>query len=352
MTKDILEPTPLSSKILTEVNSNKGLGVMSFADPIDPLTVKDCLPTGLPNVDRMLCLSKKGEWGLPIGKIVSIKSKPAVGKTTFLLRVAKQAYKRGGAVCIIESEHALDLKYAKRLNGPEVGNYLVSQPDTLEEAFGVVENLLDICIHKRKAGDDSPFVIMMDSFSGFSPKDELEGDFKVGGKAMGLHARIASQACRKLTGRISKAKALLILSHQLKSKIGVFWGNPDTNIGGDAFNYHDSICLTFTKSSAIKDSGKMILGHYAVVKTTKNKLYPPHREARVKIINGRGFEKSFSILEFLLSYRYIVKKGGHFHFKENKDISWQGEEKFEEFLKENSEARNLVKTLLKEKSKK
>ena len=130
---------PLSESIINGVYKGKGtFNIMSLADPSDPLTVKQCLPTGLPNLDRVLCVSESGTWGLPVGKIISVKSKPGVGKTSFLLKVANQAYKRGGAVAIVESERALDMSYVRKLNGPEVDHYMISQPDYLEEAFEVI----------------------------------------------------------------------------------------------------------------------------------------------------------------------------------------------------------------------
>jgi len=341
-------PNPLSESIIEGISKEKEpINVMSLADPSDPLTVKQCLPTGLPNLDNVLCLSESGEWGLPVGKIISIKSKPAVGKTTFLLKIAHQAYARGGAVAIVESERALDMKYAKKLNGPEVNNYMISQPDYLEEAFDTIDALLDICIKRRKiVGIESPFLILVDSFSGFSPKAELEGDFQARGKALGEHARIASMACRKLTGKIDKAKAILVLSHQLKSKIGTFWGSPDTNIGGEAFNYHDSICISLYRTTAIKDSNGIIAGHFGVAKTSKNKLYPPHREVRFKIINGRGFIRTFAVLDFLITKGHVKKKGGWFHFAEEKNLKWQGMENFGTFVKENKRAKRLIKKVL------
>lgn len=339
---------PLSEKILAGIHKAKNpVNIMSLADPSDPLTVKQCLPTGLPNLDRVLCVSESGVWGLPVGKIISVKSKPGIGKTSFLLKVASQAYKRGGAVAIIESERALDMNYVKKLNGSEVDHYMISQPDFLEEAFDTIDSVLDICINGRKvAGTKSPFLIIVDSFSAFPPKSELEGGFEVKGRALGEHARIASLACRKLTGKIDKAKAILLLSHQFKSKIGTFWGSPNTNIGGEAFNYHDSICISLYRTTAIKDGKGIVSGHFGIAKTTKNKLYPPHREIKFKVINGRGFSGNFAILDFLMGNKIVRKKGAWFHFSEDKDLKWQGINNFSEFMKTNKKARRLAKEAL------
>ena len=338
----------LSENIIDGVYKGKGVfNIMSLADPSDPLAVKQCLPTGLPNLDRVLCVSESGAWGLPVGKIISVKSKPGVGKTSFLLKVASQAYRRGGAVAIVESERALDMGYVRKLNGPEVDHYMISQPDTLEEAFDTIDYLLDICIKRReKAGVGFPFLIIVDSFSAFPPKSELEGGFEIKGRALGEHARIASLACRKLTGKIDKAKAILLLSHQFKSKIGAFWGSPNTNIGGEAFNYHDSICISLYRTTAIKDDKNIICGHFGIAKTTKNKLYPPHREIKFKIINGMGFKRDFAILDFLIGAKCVVKKGAWFHFRGDKDLKWQGINNFSPFLRTSKRARNLVRKSL------
>lgn len=339
---------PLSEGILDGVNRSKSpVNIMSLADPSDPLTVKQCLPTGLPNLDRVLCVSESGVWGLPVGKIISVKSKPNVGKTSFLLKVANQAYKRGGAVAIIESERALDMAYVKKLNGMEVDHYMISQPDFLEEAFDTIDSVLDICINRRKTvGTKSPFLILVDSFSAFPPLSELKGGFEMGGRALGEHARIASMACRKLTGKIDKAKAILLLSHQFKSKIGSFYGSPNTNIGGEAFNYHDSICISLYRTTAIKDDKGVICGHFGIAKTTKNKLYPPHREIKFKVINGRGFSRDFAILDLLISSKHIVKKGAWFHFREDKALQWQGMNNFTSFVKTSKKARRIIKEAL------
>ena len=339
---------PLSESIINGVYKGKGdFNIMSLADPSDPLTVKQCLPTGLPNLDRVLCVSESGKWGLPVGKIISVKSKPGVGKTSFLLKVANQAYRRGGAIAIVESERALDMGYVRKLNGPEVDHYMISQPDTLEEAFDSIDYLLDICIKRReKAGIGPPFLIIVDSFSAFPPKSELEGGFDLKGRALGEHARIASLACRKLTGKIDKAKAILLLSHQFKSKIGTFWGSPNTNIGGEAFNYHDSICISLYRTAAIKDDKSIVSGHFGIAKTTKNKLYPPHREVKFKVINGKGFSRDFAILDFLIGNKTIRKKGAWFNFSEDKDLKWQGINNFSPFIRTSKKARKLIKEAL------
>jgi len=323
--------------------------VFSLGDPTPLLTVKDVLSTGLPNLDRILCMSEGGKWGLPVGRIISVKSKPSVGKTTLLLRIADQAYKRGGVAHIIESEHALEISYARRVCS-NVDKFFISQPETLEEAFDIIKNAINVCLEARKeTKNTAPFVIIVDSFSGFTTEAESEGGFTTKGKALGEHARLAALACRKLTGPIDRAKAILVLSHQTKSKLGVFWGSKETNIGGDAFNYHDSICLNLYRTTGIKDSKDKIAGHYGLIRTSKNKLYPPHQETKFKIINGKGFNQPFSIFEFLLSEKFLSKKaGGNFWFRENHDLSWRGAENFASFLQETPKARKLVKKILSE----
>jgi recombination protein RecA len=326
--------------------SKKEIDILSLGDDSTPLVVKDVLSTGLPNLDKILSRSADGRWGLPVGKIVSLKSKPSVGKTTFLLRVAEEALRRGGAAHIIESEHALDLKYARKIC-PSVDSFFITQPDTLEDAFDAAKNALEICLKARTKDNNAPFVIVFDSFSGFSPAAELDGDFSTSGKAMGQHARLASMACRKLTGMVAKANAIMLLSHQTKSKIGVFWGSTETNIGGAAFDFHDSICLNLYRTTAIKDDKKRIAGHYGIIKTTKNKLYPPHREVKFKMVNGKGFSKAFAILDYLIENRIVLKKGGWFHFKEDSSLKWQGADGFNTFLKGSKKARSIAREAIK-----
>jgi recombination protein RecA len=337
----------LSTLMLEEMKKAKVVPDMQMlAIDATPLVVSDTLSTGLPNLDCVLAVSEKGRWGLPVGRIVSIKSKPSVGKTTLLLRIAEQAIKRGGAVHIVESERALEIEYARKIC-PSVDKFFITQPDTLEEAFNAIQGALEICMKARKAKSNAPFVIVVDSFSGFTPAAELAGDFGTGGKALGEHARIASMACRKLTGLISKAKAILVLSHQTKSKIGVFWGSSDTQIGGDAFNFHDSISINMYRMAAIKDDDKIICGHFGAFKIIKNKLSPPHREAKFKLINGEGFKRDFAILDLLLSRGLVVKRGAWFNFRGRTDLKWQGADNFLQFFKDSKECRKLVKEALK-----
>jgi len=342
--KDSLPDLSLAMK--KTIEATKGVDTLFLGDDSTPLVVTDVLSTGLPNLDRVLSLSKDGRWGLPVGKIISVKSKPSVGKTTFLLRIAEQAIKRGGAAHIVESERALEISYARKIC-PSIDKFQISQPDTLEQAFSIVKTSLAICLKARlMEKNDAPFVILLDSFSGFTTVAEDEGDFTTGGKALGEHARLASLACRKLTGLLAKAKANLILSHQTKSKIGVFWGSSDTNIGGSAFDFHDSICISLYRTAAIKDNKKRIIGHYGIFKTTKNKLYPPHKEVKFKMINGRGFQRNFAILDFLVENGFVKKKGAWFNFKEDKELKWQGSDGFEEFVKNNKKARILIRKYL------
>jgi recombination protein RecA len=337
----------LASAMRETINKTEGADTLFLGDDFTPLMVKAVLPTGLINLDRILSTSEDSNWGLPVGRIISVKAKPSVGKTTFLLTIAEQAIKMGGAVHFIESEHALDLKYARKICS-SVDQFFITQPDTLEQAFDAANMAVNACQKARiTSKTDAPFVIIMDSFSGFSPSAELAGDFSSSGKALGEHARLASMACRKLTGPLSKAKALLVLSHQTKSKLGVFWGNNETNIGGLAFDYHDSICLSLYRNRAIKDSNNRVIGHYGTIRTSKNKLFPPHREAKFKLINGKGFSSTFSILDFLITHEEVVKKGGWFHFKKNKELRWQGVDGFTSFVKENKEAKILIRKLIK-----
>jgi len=345
----------ISAKIIKSVTKSQGVNsILMMGDPLTPIVVKDVLSTGLPNLDEICASSVDGRWGLPIGRVISIKSKPGVGKTSFILGLAREAQKRNGAVHLVESEHALDLSYVKKLKC-NIDDFMLSQPDTLEEAFETIDASVNFCAKlkaKMLASKDpgpeatAPFVILMDSFSGFSPKAELEGDYGTGG-AMGSHARIASQALRKLTGSLDKAGAILVVVHQTKSKIGVVWGNPATNIGGDAFNFHDSICLTLGRQASIKSKGK-IIGHLGTIRTTKNKLYPPFREADFRIINGKGFDRNLAIFEFLKGRGEIMKKGSWFRLARKETITWQGRANFAKTIRTNKKARILIKKIMRE----
>jgi len=338
----------MAEKLVTQVNkARKEESMILMSDPKTPITVDDVLSTGLPNLDRIISCSVDGKWGLPVGRIVGIKSKPSVGKTSFVLGVAREAQKRGGLVHIIESEHALDLEYIRKLKCDPEG-FMISQPDVLEEAFEIIENAVELCEKLRNKYDNqSPFLIIMDSFSGFQTESEMGSGYGSGG-GLAEHARVASRACRKLTGPIKKAKALLLVIHQVKSKIGVRWGNPETHIGGDAFRFHDSVEVSLYRTTSVKFKSQ-IVGHHGVARTTKNKLFPPFREAKFRIINGRGFDRNFSILEFLLNEKEIKRKGGWFLFKRHPEIQWQGSANFNSFLKEEKKARILVQKILSEK---
>jgi len=287
-----------------------------------------------------LSSSVDGRWGLPVGRIINVKSKPSVGKTSFVLKIAREAQKRKGVIWFVESEHALDLEYMKRIC--RVEDLLISQPDTLEDALNTIELAVQTCFKIREEEDTSPFVIIMDSFSGFTTEGE-----RGGGGGLGEHARLASMFCRKMTGPIKKAKAILIVIHQTKSKIGVTWGSPETSIGGDAFNFHGSITINLNRTVSVKDSSKGIIGHYGIAKTTKNKLFSPFREVKFKVINGLGFDRSFSIMDFLISNKSLVKKGAWFHIRGHKDLKFQGQENFGEFLRSSKKVRSLIKEALK-----
>lgn len=331
----------MAIKIMRRVNSKrKDSSIQLLGDPSSPLLVDQVLSTGLPNLDRIISCSISGRWGLPVGRIVNVKSKPSVGKTSFILRVAREAQKRDGVVWIIESEHALDVEYARKI-GCDIDSYLISQPDTLDDALEITETAVKACADFREEENNTPFLIVLDSFSGFTTKGELDGS---GG--LGEHARLASKFCRKMTASIDKARAILLVVHQIKSKIGVTWGNPDTSIGGDAFNFHGSVSLTFTRTGALKE-GKEIIGHRGFIRTTKNKLFPPFKQVGFEVINGKGFRRNLAIFEFLLSKKVLIKKGSWYYFRENRDIRFQGSNGIDEIIRRSKKGRVLIKHALK-----
>jgi recombination protein RecA len=330
----------LAIQIMEHVNKTRKSSVIQALGSSEAiLVVDDVLSTGLPDLDRILAVSKSGSHGIPVGRILNIEAKPSVGKTTFLLRLCRQVQKRKGLIWMVESEHALERSYIKKV-GVDDEEMLISQPDTLEESLEIIETAVKACQKLRDENNNAPFLVMMDSFSGFSPEAEMEG-----GGALGEHARQASKFCRKMTGAISRAKVIFVVVHQIKSKIGITWGNPNTHIGGDAFNFHGSITLSFVRKSAIKE-GTKVIGHNGSIRTIKNKLMPPFQEVDFRLINGKGFDANFSILKALIKEKVVIKKGAWFHFRDDKSIKFQGSDNFVDVLKDNVKARKLTRQIL------
>ena len=277
----------------------------------------EAIPTGALSLDMAL-----GIGGLPRGRIIEIYGPESSGKTTLALHVVAEAQKEGGEAAFIDAEHALDPVYAKKL-GVDIDNLIVSQPDTGEQALEITESLV------RSGALD---VIVVDSVAALVPKAEIDGD--MGDSHMGLQARLMSQALRKLAGAINKSKTVLIFINQLREKIGVMFGNPETTTGGRALKFYASVRLDIRKAENIKQDGE-IKGSRTRVKVVKNKVAPPFREAEFDIVYGEGISRAGNILDMAVNMDIIEKSGSWFSY--NGERIGQGRENVKKYLKENPE---------------
>jgi recombination protein RecA len=258
------------------------------------------ISTGAAGLDLAL-----GIGGLPRGRVVEIFGPESSGKTTLTLHAIAEAQKAGLACAFIDAEHALDVTYARKL-GVQVDDLLVSQPDTGEQALEICETLI------RSGAVE---LIVVDSVAALVPKAEIEGD--MGDSHMGLQARLMSQALRKLTGALSRTDTTLLFINQLRQKIGVVFGNPETTTGGNALKYYASVRLDIRRAGNIKD-GDNVVGHKARIKVVKNKMAPPFREVEVDIIFGRGIDAVADLLERSVDAGLIEKNGNWYSFEEEK----------------------------------
>jgi recombination protein RecA len=277
----------------------------------------DAIPTGSISLDFAL-----GIGGVPRGRVVEIFGPESSGKTTLALQVVAQAQKLGGMAAFVDAEHALDATYARKL-GVELDNLLVSQPDNGEQALEIVEVLV------RSGGVD---VVVVDSVAALVPRAEIEGE--MGEAQMGLQARLMSQALRKLTGVVSKSKTCLIFINQLREKIGVMFGNPETTTGGRALKFYASVRVDIRRIASIKD-GDSIIGGRTRVKVVKNKVAPPFREAEFDILYGEGISREGDLLDLAVDRKIVDKSGTWFAY--NGDRLGQGRENAKQFLRDNPE---------------
>ena len=272
-----------------------------------------------------------GIGGLPKGRVVEIFGPESSGKTTLALTTAAQAQKAGGTVAFVDAEHALDINYANKL-GVKVSDMLISQPDTGEQALEITETLV------RSGAID---VLIVDSVAALTPKAEIEGD--MGDSHMGLQARLMSQALRKLTAAINKSGTLVIFINQIRMKIGVMFGNPETTTGGNALKFYSSVRLDVRRIAAIK-KGDLVTGNKTLVKVVKNKMAPPFARAEFDLIYGEGISQEAELLDLACKYEIVQKSGAWFSF-EGKKIG-QGRDMVRIFLKENSAVRNKIQQMV------
>ena len=276
-----------------------------------------------------------GIGGVPRGRVLEVFGPESSGKTTLALHIAAEAQVKGGMVAFVDAEHALDVGYARKL-GVDVDSLLVSQPDTGEQALDITEILV------RSGGID---VLIVDSVAALVPRAEIEGD--MGDHHMGLQARLMSQALRKLTGAISKSKTCVIFINQIRMKIGVMFGNPETTTGGNALKFYATQRLDIRRIGAIKE-GDQIVGNRTRVKVVKNKIAPPFKEAEFDLIYGHGISKEGDILDLGVSLGIVEKNGAWFSFGEER--IGQGRQNVRRFLAENTDIRDKIRQLVIEKS--
>ena len=311
-----------------EKDYGKG-SVMMLGDKAE--TMQEVISTGSIGLDVAL-----GIGGLPRGRVIEIYGPESSGKTTIATHVIAEAQKKGGMCAFIDAEHAFDSNYAKKL-GVDVDNLLISQPDYGEQALEIADRLI-----LSGALD----VVVIDSVAALVPKSELEGE--MGDSKMGLHARLMSQALRKLTATIAKTNTICIFINQLREKIGVMFGNPETTTGGNALKFYASVRLDIRRTQQVKD-GDEAIGNHVKVKVVKNKVAPPFRAAEFDIIFGEGISKNGEIIDMGTELGIVQKSGSWYSY--NNDKLGQGRDAVKQLLVDNPELAKEIETRIREKIK-
>jgi recombination protein RecA len=307
---------------ITQIERQFGKGSIMKLGSSERVADVPAISTGSLSLDIAL-----GTFGVPRGRVIEIYGPESGGKTTLALHIVAEAQKQNGIAAFIDAEHALDVVYAKKI-GVNTDDLLISQPDSGEQALEIAETLV------RSGALD---VLVVDSVAALVPKAELEGE--MGDAQMGLQARLMSQALRKLTGSISKSKTTVIFINQLRMKIGVFFGNPETTTGGNALKFYSSQRLDIRKMTSIKN-GQDVIGFRTKVKVVKNKMAPPFREAEFDIIFGEGISREGDVLDLAAANGIIEKSGAWYSYKG--DRIGQGRDNSRVFLKENPEIMKTV----------
>ena len=327
MSKDVnAEKLKALQVIIDKIDKTYGKGtIMKMGDQaVEPMEV---ISTGSINLDIAL-----GVHGLPKGRIIEIYGPESSGKTTLAIHAIAESQKNGGIAAIIDAEHAFDRYYAEKL-GVDVENLLISQPDNGEQALEIADNLI------RSGAID---IIVIDSVAALTPKSEIEGE--MGDSKMGLQARLMSQALRKLTATISRTGSTCIFINQLREKIGVMFGNPETTTGGNALKFYASIRLDIRRIGQIKD-GETVVGNRTRVKVVKNKVAPPFRTAEFDIIYGEGISKIGEIIDLGVEKNIIKKSGSWFSYEETK--LGQGRDAVKSLLGDNPELAETIEKRIK-----
>jgi len=312
---------------LTQIERQFGKGSIMRLGARETLAL-EIIPTGSLAVDSAL-----GVGGFPRGRVVEIFGPESSGKTTLALSVVGQAQKRGGVAAFIDAEHALDAEYAKKL-GVDIDNLLVSQPDNGEQALEIAEMLV------RSNGVD---VVVVDSVAALVPRAELEGE--MGDSHVGLQARLMSQALRKLTAIVAKSKTCLVFINQIREKIGVMFGNPETTTGGRALKFYASTRIDIRRISSIKE-GDVVTGSRAKVKIVKNKVAAPFRQAEFDIDYGEGISRTGELIDLGVEHKMVIKSGAWFAYGDVR--LGQGRENSKQFLRENPDVADEIESKLRQ----